>query len=62
LIRWTERIVQLVQTGQAVYGYVHNPYEGHSPATVRRLQGLLAQHIALPEWPPAGAAAQLNLL
>jgi hypothetical protein len=43
------------------YGYVHNPYEGHSPATVRRLLERLGE-CAL-EWPPleaAGSAPQKN--
>lgn len=62
LARWAERITQLAGAGNSVYGYVHNPYEGHSPATVRRLQGYLSQSIALPEWPPPGGATQLNLL
>ena len=51
-------------TGKAVFGYVHNPYEGHAPASVRRLQTLLAAQMPLPPWPPAerDGQAQLRLL
>ena len=38
LARWADRIVELTGRGRTVYGYMHNPYEGHSPASVRRLQ------------------------
>jgi uncharacterized protein YecE (DUF72 family) len=64
LTAWTARIAELTQHGKTVYGYVHNPYEGHAPASVRRLQNLLAAHISLPSWPPAehGGDAQLRLL
>jgi uncharacterized protein YecE (DUF72 family) len=63
LATWAQRLAVLVGQGVDVFGYVHNPYEGHSPATVRRLQTLLAQHISLPAWPPDGAGAgQLSLL
>jgi uncharacterized protein YecE (DUF72 family) len=44
--------------------YMHNPYEGHSPASVRRLQERLSTLIPLPPWPPAataGSAGQLSL-
>ena len=50
---WTGRIVALAEQGKAVFGYMHNPYEGHSPASVRRLQSRLAARIPLPPWPPA---------
>jgi uncharacterized protein YecE (DUF72 family) len=50
---WAERIVALQHRGLAVFGYMHNPYEGHSPASVRRLQERLALLTALPPWPPA---------
>lgn len=64
LARWAERMAALAGRGIGVWGYVHNPYEGHSPATVRRLQSLLAGHASLPPWPPDGAAGagQLSLL
>ncbi len=60
---WAQRLAELAGHGLDVYGYVHNPYEGHSPATVRRLQALLSQHMPLDPWPPGGeAAGQLSLL
>jgi len=55
LDQWTVRLVQLQQAGLDVYGYMHNPYEGHSPASLRRLQERLAQQTTLPPWPPADA-------
>ncbi len=64
LARWGLRLTGLAQHGLDVFGYVHNPYEGHSPATVRRLQAQLAQHLPLAPWPPAGENpdGQLTLL
>jgi uncharacterized protein YecE (DUF72 family) len=60
---WAQRLAELAAHGLDVHGYVHNPYEGHSPATVRRLQALLAQHLPLAPWPPDGeGTGQLPLL
>jgi len=50
---WAQRLAQLWQAGTDVYGYMHNPYEGHSPASLRRLEERLAKLIPLPVWPPA---------
>jgi uncharacterized protein YecE (DUF72 family) len=66
LLRWAERIVRLVEAGIDVYGYMHNPFEGHSPASVRRLLALLAERINLPAWrpqpaPPVDDGQQLSL-
>lgn len=61
LARWADRIVELTGRGRTVYGYMHNPYEGHSPASVRRLRELLTGRIGLPDWPPDGAEGQLSL-
>ncbi|MEZ4662315.1 MAG: DUF72 domain-containing protein [Caldilineaceae bacterium] len=70
LARWAARIADYHNSGIHVYGYMHNPYEGHSPASVRRLWTRLAEHIPPPawpphDWPPAGAEnekpAQLSL-
>jgi len=61
LARWADRIVELTGRGRTVYGYMHNPYEGHSPASVRRLRELLAGRAGLPDWPPNGAEGQLSL-
>jgi len=62
LAQWAARIVQLAVHGTRVFGYMHNPYEGHSPASVRRLKALLAPHLPLPPWPPDAPASQLRLL
>ena len=61
LARWADRIVELTGRGRTVYGYMHNPYEGHSPASVRRLRELLTGRVNLPDWPPDGAEGQLSL-
>ncbi len=57
LDQWSVRLAQLQQTGLDIYGYMHNPYEGHSPASLRRLQERLAHHIPLPLWPPVTAGS-----
>lgn len=66
LAQWAQRLVVWQQRGVTLYGYMHNPYEGHSPTSVRRLQTLLAPLTTLPPWPPANPAgatqAQLSLL
>lgn len=61
LAGWAARIAELAAAGRAVYGYMHNPYEGHSPASVRRLQAKLAEHGTLGGW-PADAFGTLPLL
>ena len=53
LARWAERLSALYRAGVAAFGYMHNPYEGHSPESVRRLNVLLAKHLELPVWEPA---------
>jgi len=64
LARWAERIAALHSLGRSVFGYMHNPYEGHSPASVRRLQRLVGAQLPLPAWPPptAGESGQLSLI
>ena len=63
LALWSGRLASLVGQGIDVFGYVHNPYEGHSPATVRRLQTLLAQHMPSAEWRPGTpGSGQIPLL
>lgn len=55
LALWGERIATLMQYDLAIYGYMHNPYEGHSPESIRRLtEQLAAQNVEQPEWPPEG--------
>ncbi len=58
LDRWAARLVELEHAGVAVYGYMHNPYEGHSPASLRRLQARLAAQVKLPTWPPTDDGAE----
>lgn len=62
LAQWAARIERLARRGVEVFGYMHNTYEGHSPASLRRLQNLLASRISLPVWPPAPPNAQLSML
>jgi len=52
---WAARIATLLDQGVPVYGYVHNPFEGHSPATVRRLRARVHALHPLPAWSPAMA-------
>jgi uncharacterized protein YecE (DUF72 family) len=60
---WAERLAAWATRGLEIFGYMHNPYEGHSPASVRRLKSRLASLVTLPPWPPgdAPAAEQLTL-
>jgi len=45
---WAGRIATLARRGIEVFGYMHNPWEGHSPASVRSLRArLLAEHLPL---------------
>jgi len=64
LARWAQRIAALHRHGRSVFGYMHNPYEGHSPASVRRLQRLIEAQLPLPAWPPptGGEGGQLSLI
>jgi uncharacterized protein YecE (DUF72 family) len=48
---WAERLVSLEDSGMNVFGYMHNPYEGHSPASVRRLLARLGERAM--KWPLA---------
>jgi uncharacterized protein YecE (DUF72 family) len=50
LDEWARRLMALEDAGMAVFGYMHNPYEGHSPASVRRLSARL--HERAFSWPP----------
>ncbi len=52
LARWGERIVALNAAGVDVFGYMHNPYEGHSPASVARLETILRRSVDRPVWSP----------
>lgn len=49
---WAERLADLLAEGQRVYAYMHNPYEGHSPLSVGRLQERLSARVDLRPWPP----------
>lgn len=52
LARWAARIAGLLDQGVDVYAYIHNPFEGHSPASVRRLWERIDRLHALPDWSP----------
>ena len=52
LDKWAKRIADLLKDGTDVYCYVHNPFEGHAPESVRRLRNLVNQYLPLPEWNP----------
>jgi uncharacterized protein YecE (DUF72 family) len=52
LDQWAQRLADWHRQGLNLFGYMHNPYEGHSPASVRRLRDRLASLIPLPPWPP----------
>lgn len=59
LERWAVRLRALQAHGCDVFGYMHNPYEGHAPASVARLEArLAAQGVELPVWPPSPADGQ----
>ncbi|HJQ21966.1 MAG TPA: DUF72 domain-containing protein [Gemmatimonadaceae bacterium] len=46
---WSGVISQLAHRGRTVYGYVNNHFAGHSPASVRELQRMLALSPVDPE-------------
>ena len=52
LDKWAKRIADLLKDGKDVYCYVHNPFEGHAPETVRRLRDRVSQYLLLPDWNP----------
>jgi uncharacterized protein YecE (DUF72 family) len=49
LTAWAERIREL--SFDQVYAFFNNDYQGHSPASARRLQALLGQELAEPPDP-----------
>ncbi len=53
LDKWAKRIADLLKDGTDVFCYVHNPFEGHAPETVRRLLARIGQYLPLPDWNPA---------
>ncbi len=52
LDKWAQRIAGALLAGRDVYCYVHNPFEGHAPETVRRLRARVGKRVPLPEWNP----------
>ncbi|MBI3959466.1 MAG: DUF72 domain-containing protein [Chloroflexi bacterium] len=52
LDHWAGRIAALLAEGKPVYCYTHNPFEGHSPASVRRLRQRVHARYPLPVWSP----------
>ena len=52
LDKWAKRIACLLKDGIDVFCYVHNPFEGHAPETVRRLRDRVSQYLPLTDWNP----------
>jgi uncharacterized protein YecE (DUF72 family) len=52
LDRWAVRIAAQLDQGIDVFAYIHNPFEGHSPASVRRLWERVNIRHPLPIWSP----------
>ena len=52
LDKWAKRIADLLHNGIDVYCYLHNPFEGHAPESVRRLRTRVGQYLPLPVWNP----------
>ena len=52
LDKWARRITDLLLNGTNVFCYVHNPFEGHAPESVRRLRSRVGQLFPLPDWNP----------
>jgi uncharacterized protein YecE (DUF72 family) len=52
LDRWAARIADLLAQNVEVFAYVHNPFEGHSPASVHRLWERVDLRHPLPTWAP----------
>ena len=52
LDKWAKRIADLLKDGTDVFCYVHNPFEGHAPETVRRLRERISQYLPLSDWNP----------
>jgi uncharacterized protein YecE (DUF72 family) len=52
LALWSSWIAGMLEREIDVYAYVHNPYEGHSPATVRRLLERINALHPVPVWSP----------
>ena len=52
LDKWARRIADLLLNGTNVFCYVHNPFEGHAPESVRRLRSRVGQLVPLPDWNP----------
>jgi uncharacterized protein YecE (DUF72 family) len=54
---WMPVLTRVAEREEAVYGYVNNHFSGHSPATLRDMQGALGQ----PVVDPAALGEQLTL-
>ena len=52
LDKWAKRIAGLLHNGIDVFCYLHNPFEGHAPESVRRLRTRVGQYLPLPDWNP----------
>ena len=49
---WAQRIANQLDQGTETFVYIHNPFEGHSPASVRRLLERVHALHPLPDWSP----------
>jgi uncharacterized protein YecE (DUF72 family) len=49
LALWSEALAGLRRRVRTVYGYVNNHFQGHGPASARRLQELLGQETLAPD-------------
>ena len=58
LASWARTVADLTAHVSRIYVYINNHYEGHSPATVNRLKGLLDLPQVEPRslWPERQAA------
>jgi len=43
LTRWADRVRAFLEAGIDVYGYFNNHFAGHSPASVRQMEEILAR-------------------
>lgn len=56
---WAKRLATLHEAGLDLFGYMHNPYEGHAPISLERLLQRLTPLVSLPDWPPADWVADI---
>lgn len=57
---WAERVAALSRMGIETFGYAHNPYEGHAPATLRTFRTHFVE-AGLPVFVPGSQPGQIAL-